>query len=199
MQLTHSDREKIARQYDKSLLIPSHNLTHRFILAPVGLVGSGKSTVVKPLSEKFSLVRISSDEIREILKKLSCDYTQEDVLYIDILLLRKYLKSGYGVVFDSDCENKVSIIKELEKEFDVPVIWININPPEEFILNKLQHMSYEKGHVFKNAQQAIATYFKDKPIHRNLSMPFISTIDTSKENLNGQIYETSEKISKSLI
>ena len=39
------------------------------ILCPVGLVGAGKTTVLKPISKILNLVRVSSDEIRGILKQ----------------------------------------------------------------------------------------------------------------------------------
>lgn len=199
MKVAFFDRESIVSEYEKLLEIPEHHSSFRFILAPIGLVGSGKSTVVKPLSKRFSLVRISSDEIREILKGLNYSYKQDDVIYIAVFLLRKYLDKGYGVTFDSNCENKVDIIESLGKEFHVKVMWININPPETFILDKLKNMEYKKGHVFINADHAIATYLKDKPIQRNFGIPFFAEIDTSQLNVDNKINNIGNRIENSLI
>lgn len=194
MGLTLSERENITIEYEKKIEIPKQLSPYKFILAPVGLVGSGKTTVVKPLSKRFSLIRISSDEIREILKGLNYSYTQDDVMYIAEVLLKKYLNKGYGVTFDSNCENKIDIIDKLGQDFHVKIMWVNINPPEKFILDKLKNMHYNEGHVFKNADQAISTYFKDKPIHRNLKMTFIAEIDTSQIDIKDKINKVGNRI-----
>lgn len=194
MELTLFERENITIEYEKKIEIPKHLSPYKLILAPVGLVGSGKTTVVKPLSKRFSLVRISSDEIREILKGLNYSYTQDDVMYIAEVLLKKYLNKGYGVTYDSNCENKIDIIDKLAKDYHAKILWVNITPPEKFILNKLKNMYYNEGHVFKNADQAIATYFKDKPTHRNLKMTFIAEIDTSQIDINDKIDEAGNSI-----
>lgn len=59
----------IMDEYEAELDIPIQPKRKQFILCPVGIVGAGKTTVMKPLSERLSLVRISGDEIRKILKE----------------------------------------------------------------------------------------------------------------------------------
>lgn len=195
MKLTQLELKIVIEKYEKLIEIPKKISLYQFILAPVGLVGSGKTTVIRPLSRYFSLIRISSDEVRVILKSLyNTSYTQNDVLYIITFLLKKYIKMGYGVAIDSNCENKKDLISKLIKEFNIKVIWININPPESFILEKLANMNYLPGHVFKDANQALNTYLKDKPIQRNLDMNFLSEIDTSKKDLEREILDTQNKI-----
>ena len=105
-----SELNNILNKYDKSLIIPSVKSEYKFILCPVGLVGSGKTTVLKPLSEILDLIMVSSDEIRKILKEEYPFYTQEDVFNIENTLIKKYLQIGYSVAIDSDCISLKSLI-----------------------------------------------------------------------------------------
>ena len=182
----------IAALYERQLAIPKDKPKHPFILCLVGLVGSGKTTVVKPLSEKLSLVRISGDEIRKLLKDHGHGYelTQD----ISTIVVRKYLGQGYSICSDSDCvtEKTQKILNVLKEEFSLKLVWIHISPPEEFILNKLS--TYQGGWFGNDA--LIKNYHERKPLHKNLNFPFVYTFDTSKENLSIQIEEAGEIIRK---
>lgn len=188
--------EKIISLYDAQLVIPKNKTPVPFILCPVGQVGAGKTTITKPLAEQFSLVRISSDEIRTILKEGQYDYIQEEIRVIEFTLLRKYLELGHGVAYDTNCSTKRPIIDKLQEKFDIPVIWLHINPPEEFIVNKLKN--FKHTFLFKDADQAVNTYFKDKISLDDFDRAFLCVFDTSKENLDLQITEANKLIKESL-
>ncbi len=160
----------------------------QFILCPVGIVGAGKTTVMKPLSERLSLVRISGDEIRKILKEHGLEY--DAVVPIGAALSKKYLSQGYSLALDSDAASPRSkaVIDNAEQEFGAIPVWIHINPPEEFILNKLR--TYKHTWLFKDADEAVANYKRRKNLHEDLEgIPFIYTFDTSQNNLESQIAE----------
>ena len=185
--------DKITSLYEKQLIVPGHKPTHQFILCPVGLVGSGKTTVVKPLSEKLSLIRISGDEIRKLLKENGCGY--DEVQEIATIVTRKYLDQGYSVCSDNDCvtEKTRKIMNELQTKYGLQLVWIHINPPEEFILNKLRNL---KPNWLGTAEQMVENYYQRKPLHQNLHFPFTYTFDPSRENLSQQIDEAAEIIRK---
>ena len=191
--LIESVISNIASQYEKDLVIPNHKPKNQFILCAVGLVGAGKTTVVKPLSEKLSLVRISGDEIRKLLKENGYDY--EEVQDITDKLVKKYLNQGYSVCIDRDCASPGTqeSLKKFEKEYNLKLVWIHINPPEEFILNKLKKLKH--SWLFANTDNAIQNYLSRKNLHKNLDMPFVYTFDTSKDNLAQQINEAVKIIS----
>ena len=84
---------QIAELYGSEISIPDEKPRNQFILCPVGLVGAGKTTVVKPLSVKLSLVRISGDEIRKLLKEHGHNYDQ--VQDVATVVARRYLDLGY--------------------------------------------------------------------------------------------------------
>jgi len=174
-----------AEQYNKEIIIPSAKPEHQFILCPVGLVGAGKTTVVKPLSEKLHLLRISGDDIRKILKEQEQNY--DSVGKITEKLIEKYLDSGYSVCIDRDCVSPSArkSAEEAEKS-GIQVVWIHINPPESFILNKLSNL---KPNWLGTADDMVKNYYQRKPLHTHLDFPFVYTFDTSKESLPQQIDE----------
>jgi predicted kinase len=188
--------QRITSLYESTLEIPKNKPKNQFILCPVGLVGAGKTTVIKPLSKKLSLLRVSTDEIRMLFIKEGLNWEQaREIAYG---LAKKYLHQGFSVAVDSDCvtERARNYIAEAKKELDLKVIWIHINPPEEFIINKLKNQKH--SWLFKDAEDAINNYLARKPLHQNLDFPFTYTFDTSKSNLDEQITEAGEKI-KNLI
>ena len=75
------------------------------------------------------------------------------------------------------------------------MFWIHINPPEEFIINKLKN--YKHTWLFKNAEQAIENHktSKDKH-HKIINFPFIYTFDASRDDLDEQIEEAIAVIGK---
>src|SRR3989344_7504565 len=105
MKLSGEDFLLIRKKYQKQLMLPPIDKVpvKQFFLCPVGLVGSGKSTVMKPLSEMLSLVRVSSDEIRKILKEWRVDYGE--LLEIVQPLAEELALQGFSIAFDADCGN----------------------------------------------------------------------------------------------
>ena len=176
---------EIIEAYKPLIHVPKSRPEKQFFLCPVGLVGSGKTTVLKPLSEKLFLVRISGDEIREILKEHGYDY--ELTWEIGQKLVREFVKQGYSIAHDTDCatlRTQEYLIK-LAQEVGAKIIWIHVNPPEEFIIDKLKN--FKHTWLFRDASEAIENYMARKPLHENLSMQFTYTFDTSKANLAEQV------------
>lgn len=190
-------QDEVMREYEKNLIVPSQPSRKLFILCPVGLVGAGKTTVVKPLAEKLSLVRLSGDEIRKVLK--DHDLAYDAVVPIGMALSKKYLSQGYSLALDSDAISPRSkdVIETAEHEFGAIPLWIHVNPPESFILNKLR--THEHTWLFRDARHAIENYMKCKPLHEHLEgIPFLYTFDTSRENLDVQISEAAEIIKEAV-
>jgi predicted kinase len=90
---------------------------------------------------------------------------------------------------DADCvrQEKTKKIEELAAKLKIPIIWIHINPPEEFILNKLKN--FQHTWLFKDAEDAIRNYEVRKQLHKNLHSDFAYTFDPSRSDLTDQIEE----------
>jgi len=135
MDLNAEELSSVREEYKSTLVLPKEDAipARQFFLCPVGLVGAGKSTVIKPLSERLSLVRISSDEIRKMLKERGAGYDQ--LLEVVGPLAEELAAQGFSLAFDGDCGNPKTkeMITELVDKVDAKVLWIHVNPPEEFI------------------------------------------------------------------
>jgi predicted kinase len=190
--LSESQFQEWVREYRAQVIIPEKK-GKQILLCPVGLVGAGKTTVVKPLAESLGLIRVSSDEVRKMMKARGLDYKGvEDIVFAVGL---SYMDEGYGVAIDADCVrlDKKAEIERLAAERKVPVVWIHINPPEAFIINKLKQ--YPHTWLYKDADAAIANYQARKPLHQDLSsFHFTYTFDTSKSDLDEQIEKAREVI-----
>ncbi len=179
--------EEIIEAYRPQIKVPEHKPEKQFFLCPVGLVGSGKTTVLKPLAEKLNLVRISGDEIRQLLKERGYGY--ELTWEIGQKLAGEFVRRGYSIAHDTDCATPRTqeYLKQLAEEVGAKMIWIHINPPEEFIINKLRN--FKHTWLFKNGDEAVENYLARKPLHKNLSILFTYTFDTSRNDLDKQIEE----------
>jgi len=186
---------RIKQIYISSLEIPKMKPEKQFLLCPVGLVGAGKSTVVIPLSKKLNLVRLSHDDIRKLLKENGFNYDRSKEMAMQII--KEFLDQGYSVALDANCGSEDSLrrIQEIKKSYGLKVLWIHINPPEEFIVNKLKNFNHTW--LFNSGDEAVEGYFrykKDFGDFQNLPLGYIYTFDTSKSDLEYQIKEAEDKI-----
>jgi len=177
----------IKKIYEKSLIMPKEKSKPQFFVCPIGLIGAGKTTILKPLSQRLSLLRITTDDIRKILKKRGYDFKAATEIAFDTI--RKYAKQGYSIAIDADCARsaKRKRIKKLAEEVGAKIIWIHINPSEEYIVNKLKN--FKHTWLFKDADDAIKNYFVRKPLHKNIKIKFLYTFDPSQPNVKKQISE----------
>lgn len=172
--------------------IPPPNVIPKkqWILCAVGLVGAGKTTVIKPISDKLHLARISSDEIRILLRERG--YNFKRTLDVVRVLVQKYITEGRPIAFDADSiapENREEL-QQIARAISIPVLFIHIDPPEEFILNKLKHVvRYEPSGLIKDAEHALEDYFRRKPLHEKYvsEVSFNETFDTSRSDIGVQI------------
>ena len=185
--------EEIYQEYKNSILLPSKKPTRQFMLCPVGLVGSGKSTVVKAFAQKLFLVTISSDEFRHRLKSRGFNYDRAKELTMSIG--REFIENGYSVAFDMNCGSAGSKkgITQIESQYGIPTIWIFVNPPEDFILNKLKN--YPHTWLFSSGEEAVNGYFKYKEAYGDFgAIDFACEIDPSRDDLSEQIENAAKVI-----
>lgn len=166
------------------------------MICPVGLIGSGKTTIIKKLARSFGLVRVSNDEMRAYLVKLG--YNTDRASDVTVVVVRNLLKKKIGLAIDADCARKETIMNILSKErlFKVPLVWIKINVPEKIILERLSPDN--KKRKYRGAE-AIANYHKRKELHKNVKLPFIYTFENkNKDCLKTQMSKAKQKIQEFL-
>lgn len=185
--LSNREMKKIIFSYENSLRLPHDKFPKKILICPVGFVGAGKTTVLKPLSKKLFLLRISADEVRKLLRKFGYNYDRvKEILF---KIAEKYIKQGFNISLDTNCAAKESQnqIKNLKRKFKLNVVWLHLNPPEKFIVNKLRR--YKHTWLFKDANQAIRNYQRTKLLYKNLDFPFLYSFDPSRPDLSLQIKE----------
>lgn len=191
--LDDSNYQRIKEFYKNKLKYPSKNPEKQYLLCLIGLVGSGKSTVIKPLCKKLHLLRVAADEIRQLLYE-EC-FNMKRITELTTAVIDECLGAGYSVAIDSDSINAVDICEGHSKKHGIKIFWVHINPPEKFIINKLK--KYKHTWLFKDADDAIESYNYRKKLHENLSrFKFIYTFDPSKDDLPKQIVDAAQKISQ---
>ena len=179
--------EKVFQEYEKTLVIPIDKPLPQWILMPVGLMSSGKTTTVTLLADHFKLIRISTDEVRKRLKERG--YSYEGCREIVYDMGQKYLKLGYSIAIDANTgsEEGVKYAQKTKEIFpSIPQIFIHVNPPVEFIVEKLQNY---KTWLFKSKEHAIERFYFHKNNLKLPDVPFVYTFDPSKGNFQEQIEE----------
>lgn len=173
--------------YKKQITFPNQKPLRQFFLCPIGLVGAGKTTVMKPLAERLNLVRISTDELRKLLKEQG--FNQVRTAELAFQLTCELAQDGYSLAIDGDCagNNVANAIKQSAKTIGAEVFWIHINPPEDFIIHKLTN--FKHSWLFKDSTDALTSYYRRKPLHEKLDYPFVYTFDTSREDVSKQMDE----------
>jgi hypothetical protein len=192
---TEEEIKRVEEEYISTLKLPISKPTPQWMLCPVGLVGSGKTTILRILSERLHLLQLRADDVRVLLKKYGLAYSTTQT--IGAHLLEKFLDEGYSIAMDSDCVGKAKqLIENMSQKYTIQSIWIHINPPELFILHALQHRETTK--IFGSVENALANYERRKPLHEHLDMPFTYTFDPSREDFEKQIEESVGKIEDAL-
>src|SRR3989338_565783 len=191
--------EEIRNEFMRGLEFPSEKHVPQFFLCPVGRIGAGKSTVVRALMKHFPLLRIANDDVRKILYGYGYNYKRtRDITWP---VLERFAREGYSIAVDSNCASDAA--REIQPQFDglvrelrAKVIYIYINPPDEYIINKLRN--YPHVWLFKDGEHAVARYIACKPEKPIDDISFIYTFDPSRNDLEKQIKEAAGIIEKKL-
>ncbi|MEK7530443.1 MAG: AAA family ATPase [Patescibacteria group bacterium] len=179
---------EFAEAYAKTIDVPAIKIPKPYVLAPVGLIGAGKSTIVVSLAKKLNLVRICTDDIRRLLKESGFSYAH--TLEIATVTHRLFGTQGYGIALDANAGSVawVKLTRQLFKEIGAPVVWIHINTPESVILERLEN--YKPSWLFTDGEHAVKEYFRNKEHNKDMlkeNFPFLYTFDTSRDDVARQI------------
>jgi len=107
---------------------------NKTIICFSGLSGSGKTTLSKRIESEFSAVRISSDEIREIIGKLGYADKFPEQHKISSNYLRWFLKNykleNKFIILDNDISGKYADIKQIlsPQSWKFFIIQITLDP-----------------------------------------------------------------------
>jgi predicted kinase len=186
--------EQIERDMKASIHIPEHRPIRQLFFCPVGLVGAGKTTITKPISEKLGLVRLSSDELRKMLKENGHDYSS--VRKIGLAIATDFAYKGYSIAFDMDCGNPEvkDFVESLALKRGAQAVFVHVYAPQEFIFDKFRR--HPPSWLANDPQIMIENHLSQKEIRgkEKTQFDFLFAFDTSKPDLKEQIEHCYQKI-----
>lgn len=120
-----TEGERAAREaFTAKLKIEKRKTGKPFIVAFIGLVGSGKSSVARELAKHIGATVVGGDDIRIELRKRSENYERARAVAEDAAL--EIVRRGGNAVLDSDFvdRKKRASLREKARKVDVPVVFI---------------------------------------------------------------------------
>lgn len=189
--------DAVGKEYEQSLIVPDRKPSVQWMLMPVGLIGAGKTTVVKPLAEQLCLVRLSTDDVRKLLRERG--YSYEGCRDIIFALGQKYLGLGHSLALDANTGSVSGLAynaRAVEKFPKVRQLFIKVDPPDAFIIEKLRN--YPHTWLFKSGEDAVASFYKNKADFAFPDLPYVYTFDTSRPDLSEQIGECARALEEAL-
>jgi len=121
--------QQLVQDFLSRLELPAEQTAKPLIIATIGLIGSGRSTVTKMVAAKLKgAVLIKSDSARYLLKEAGLpwgDNVKQILKGVAVELLGK----GYGVVFDGNAadEEDRKNISEIAEQTEASVYYVRIN------------------------------------------------------------------------
>ncbi len=120
---------QMVQDFLSRLSLPETKADKLFIVATIGLVGSGRTTVARILAEKLNgAVLVQANSARFLLKEAGLPWG-ENVRQVLKGVATDLLKRDYGIVFDgnaSDAEDRDNI-EEIAEKTGARVFYVRIN------------------------------------------------------------------------
>jgi len=199
---------EVAKQFVSSLKCPKRKTKNPIVVAVVGLIGSGKSSVAKVLASLIGATLIGGNEIRVMLRDKKQEYNP--VRNITKKAISAALKANSNVVLDSDFidpKKRTDFEKKL-KELKTKMVYLRTWADRDTIIERLIKAKYNSDRdLFKTSTIAIREMWRRTPHHYNwsktdggrfdlkkLKIPFIAEINTTTPKWRKKVREVAVKI-----
>lgn len=140
--------KQVQKAYFSRLKIIKRKTKIPVIVAMVGSVGSGKTTIARYIANLIKGTVIQGDEIRILLRKQKCDY--ESVREITKNALIKTIIKGGNAVLDSDYGpiKKKGMLSVLAKRFGAKIFYVQVYADRDIIIGRLINAKYPSESFF---------------------------------------------------
>lgn len=190
--------DQFIAEYYTRLKIPTALTCKPFIICPVGRIKSGKTTLTSTLEEQLGACRISLDTAR-IMLRIENNYHSSEYKKIIPTIVDRVITQKVPFIIDSSCASLWTreLVEKISEQYNIPLIWIHVNPTDEWIIEKLKHFKYEKNQIFTGPKNAIRRFKEHLLDFPDISdIPFEYAIDSSQEDYIENIKEIGLKIYK---
>lgn len=154
--------KQVSRDYLEriKLQLPDEKAKRLFVVGIIGLIGSGKTTTAKFLTQKLlGSALVKSDSARFLLKEAGLKWG-ENVREVLFNSARWLLQNGHGVVFDGDFveEKKRKDIQKLADGLDAKFYLLRIKPDKDLSVKRLKQKweQLERGEIKQDFSHFLA-------------------------------------------
>lgn len=162
----------------------------QFCICPIGLVGTGKTTVLKKICAQLRAIRVSADEVRSMLYTKGLPF--DDAMYVTHEVCVRLKQEGYNIAHDGDFAAPVSreLLGQVDQELGITELWIRVQAPEDVTLKNIKARG--PGILFRDIDHAVSLHQRRKELHAAPEideLPFMYTFDTSRPGIDDQVAE----------
>jgi len=170
-EITDADVLMFADQFEALLVFPVNEPKTPFLLCTVGLVGSGKTTIMSALKEHLPGVYLRTDDMRRFLADQG--YQTARTSEIAEVIIERLVKKGHSVLVDADCAADYwREPAEALAQYGVGIFWVHVVTSEAVILDRLRDDNPDREYKGEAARE---NYENRKVLHEHLSHPFYFT------------------------
>lgn len=202
--MTDKELQEFSQDFLSRLTLPEAKANKPFIVATIGLVGSGRTTVAEKIVERLKgAVLASSNSTRYLLKQAGMPWG-ENVRQILKVVAVELLNRGYGVVFDGNAadEKDRKNIKDIASQSGASVSYIRINIDSE-IAKQREKKKYDNpdwASTFDNfrvntTEKMLKNIDDRAELHRNIKSSDIPNLIAEIDN-NGDSAELNRQVDK---
>jgi len=117
------NKQKLVQEFIKTIKVPFKNPRKQIIIAPVGVVASGKTTTMKILKELLPVIYLNNDEARIFLRSKRL-WNKVAALELMNPAVEHFLKLNKSLIVDGDLVDwrTRQQLEKLAKKFKAPFI-----------------------------------------------------------------------------
>lgn len=196
--LPNSRVEEFINEYFSRIHIPINKDCKPFIICPVGRIKAGKTTLTTGLEDQLDISRISPDDVR-ILLRIENSFKSSEYRKIICPIMERIAGTGMPFIMDSNCASLWTreLLEKISEQYNIPLVWVHINPADEWIIEKLKHFNYEKGQLFTGPEDGIRRFKEHLLNFPDISdISFDYTVDSSKSDYWEDIKKIGQDIYK---
>lgn len=199
--------QQLAKEFILKLHPPAIKPIRPFVLATIGLIGSGRTTIARRIAELIpGTILVSANSARYLLRELAGMEWGQNVRDLVKFAAEDLLAKGYGIIFDGNAadEKDRQNISEIAQESDAKIMYLRINI-DPTIARKHEEKKYRDKNwlsTFENyrvntLEKMLANLDERTALYAELNSSEIPDLVAEIDN-NGSLKELEVKVDQSV-